>query len=112
MTLNDLIEALEELPQDDIIRCGELVSWRGVYAELSLEPGGERVVSDVLDEARRVLGGETRQGWKGGDFTYKGWTPVWADLEGDYTSNALIGIVPHEDGNGWRLNYVNIHEYK
>ena len=118
MDLDGLIFALERIPPEDTILCGALDSWRGVYAELTLVPTGRRPAGELLAEARRVKAGEIRTGWKGGDYTYSGATPVWADERGECEYNALTGIavVPDRDARSgaatWRLVTQNIAEYR
>ena len=51
-SLNDLIDRLEELPQDMPILLGEAESYRGYYMDLAFVPLGKpRTVKEALDEA-------------------------------------------------------------
>lgn len=72
---------------------GRVVSWRGVYAEASLDTGDEpRAAGDLLAEVERVLAGEKRQGWKGGDYSYYRTTPLWADPDGEWNGRIPVGL--------------------
>lgn len=85
MRLKNWIDALGDMPPDaevvfdDGSPVGELTSWRGVYAQLSL-PTGRRpqTVSAALADAQAADGG-TFTGYKGGDYVMSLSTPVWAD---------------------------------
>lgn len=89
MRLADWIEALEKVPAtadvmfDDGTSVGRLTSWRGVYAQLSIDThrGEPFTAIELLKDARDADGG-TFTGWKGGDYTMDLSTPVWADEEG------------------------------
>jgi hypothetical protein len=57
----------------------ELMSWRGVYAELSFGfsfEGKEPTVKKIITELREAVG-KTYEGYKGGDFVMGRSTPVW-----------------------------------
>ena len=113
LTLGRLIELLEALPdeariQSVMIDTGDfprqLMSWRGIYAELAMsyrdEP--EWTVADVLSDARLALG-ETFTGYKGGEFLMRRSTPLWLANYGDSAfrdgeSRMLTGIRVEADG--------------
>jgi hypothetical protein len=77
---------------------GHVISWRGVYAEASLDTGQKpRTVSDLRKEIDRVLAGEERTAWKGGEYSYARTTPLWADKAGDYDGRVPTGVRPGTD---------------
>jgi hypothetical protein len=84
MTLKSLIQLLEKLPQDLIIRNGFAYphSWRGIYEELSFEPTENTKVSDMLAEAKSAIG-KSFVGYKGGDFVMDEETRVHFSNYGD-----------------------------
>jgi len=90
-SLNDLIDRLEQLPQDMPILLGEAESYRGYYMDLAFVPLDEpRTVKEALDEAEDAHG-KTFEGYKGGEFTMEGDTPVWYSHNGS-CGPAIIGI--------------------
>lgn len=97
MKLQELIDTLKGMPSDAFVRldcgfpAGELMSWRGVYSELTLTWGDKDVtVADVLADAESAVGA-TFTGYKGGEYEMSGRTPVWADDYGLCSYNALMG---------------------
>ena len=92
-SLNDLIYRLEELPQDMPILLGEAHSYRGYYIDLAFAPLYDtepRTVKEALDAAEDAHG-KTFEGYKGGEFTMEGDTPVWYSHYGT-TGPAIMGI--------------------
>ena len=92
-SLNDLIDRLEELPQDMPILLGDADSYRGYYSDLAFAPLYDtepRTVKEALKEAL-LAHGKTFTGYKGGEFTMEGDTPVWYSHYGD-CGPAIIGI--------------------
>ena len=92
-SLNDLINRLEELPQDMPILLGDADSYRGYYSDLAFAPLYDtepRTVKEILKEAL-LAHGKTFEGYKGGEFTMEGDTPVWYSHYGD-CGPAIIGI--------------------
>lgn len=92
-SLNDLIDRLEQLPQDMLILLGDADSYRGYYSDLAFEPlydAYARTVKDALYEVENAHG-KTFTGYKGGEFTMDGDTPVWYSHYGD-TGSAIVGI--------------------
>ena len=91
--LNDLIDRLEQLPQDMPILLGEADSYRGYYSDLAFAPLYDtepRTVKEALKEAL-LAHGKTFGGYKGGEFTMEGDTPVWYSHYGN-CGPAIIGI--------------------
>ena len=123
MNLGTLIDTLEAMPgnarivYDGGTPVGKLMSWRGVYAELTLTPGGSKdeskTVADVLADAREADCG-TFQGYKGGDYTMSRSTPVWADGYGDCNYNAISGVTVFQtiDGPVVTIHRINIGDYR
>lgn len=108
MTLEEIIEALRAAPNPDaLVRTktihrngsyslndpGVLVSWRGVYAEPTLEPrgGGPQSAKDLKGYLEGKLG-TTMHGWKGGEFPVQGDSTLWADMEGEYTRSMYVAV--------------------
>ena len=92
-SLNDLIDRLEQLPQDMPILLGEADSYRGYYSDLAFAPLYDtepRTVKEALDAAEDAHG-KTFEGYKGGEFTMEGDTPVWYSHYGS-CGPAIIGI--------------------
>mgnify|MGYP006078505723 FL=1 len=92
-SLNDLIDRLEQLPQDMPILLGEADSYRGYYSDLAFAPLYDtepRTVKEALKEAL-LAHGKTFEGYKGGEFTMEGDTPVWYSHYGS-CGPAIIGI--------------------
>ena len=92
-SLDDLINRLEELPQDMPIQLGEAHSYRGYYSDLAFAPLYDtepRTVKEILKEAL-LAHGKTFEGYKGGEFTMNGDTPVWYACYGT-TGPAIMGI--------------------
>jgi hypothetical protein len=118
MTLGDLIETLASMPADYKVRFDngrvptELCSWRGVYAELTLDSDGgdaRMFVGDLLKNAEEAVG-KTFQGYKGGDYTMSRETPVWADEYGDYGCIGLMGA--RVSGDTVTLQTANLSDYR
>ena len=56
---------------------GKFHSWRGNYVEFAIEPTEEvRTVADTLQELKNALG-KTFEGYKGGEFTATGYSPIY-----------------------------------
>lgn len=70
MYLKSLIETLESLPPDGIIRhgFGEPSSYRGDYEQLAFEPAKNVAVKEMLDNAKAAVG-RTFEGYKDGEFS-------------------------------------------
>ena len=78
MTLGDMIERLEAMPQTAFVDAIESPhSYRGYYCDLAFERGSNRIAaSDALALCKSAMG-EVFQGYKGGDFQMGRNTPVW-----------------------------------
>lgn len=101
MTLDELITNLNACPdQDALIRFtgvaggnpGEFHSWRGIYAHLAIDLQPETITVGELLERASAAKGETFQGYKGGDYTMDGDTPVWCSEYGYASHFAIVGI--------------------
>jgi hypothetical protein len=92
MTLEELITALEAADPALVLPDGfdNPHSYRGYYDDLAFEPATDITVADMLAAARPALG-TTYQGWKGGDFTMRGYTDCWLAEEG--REGETIGLV-------------------
>lgn len=91
MTLGELIERLEALPPETVMRpgIGKPHSWRGAYEELSFEPVEETTVGKLLEEAKGCIG-RTFEGYKGGEFTMREFTTVNIDERGHWSNGSAI----------------------
>ena len=76
--LKELIEELELMPPDGVIRYafGRPRSYRGHYEDLAFEPVAIAAVADMLKHAKSALGA-TFEGYKGGDFVMEEYTSCW-----------------------------------
>jgi hypothetical protein len=79
-----------------------LMSWRGIYAELSLgyRLGNAIKVSELLGQCKEAVG-KVFEGYKGGDFRMGRGTPVWVANYGEssresekykYVNVAIVGV--------------------
>lgn len=93
MTLGELIEALEDLPNDAwVVGFGSPHSYRGYYQDLSFEPTDTgRPVVDLLNKCRGCMG-RTFTGYKGGEFMMGETTPVWISPWGSTSGGRLMEL--------------------
>lgn len=94
ITLDEMIKILDLFDADqEIINVeaqGTVMSYRGYYEDLSIEPGDGCTVK-VLRTALEAARGEEFTGYKGGSYTMRGSTPLWfADYS--MTGNFITGI--------------------
>jgi hypothetical protein len=96
-TLESLISELSELPEETKLfieiegekrKASDLISWRGDYRELSIDSNSDEkseaiTAKRLLQQAERILSGDSLEGYKGGDFTMFSFTPIWADEYGN-----------------------------
>ena len=100
LTLGQFTDALLGFPRDAEVRMDDgtyptqLRSWRGDYAQLTLDHRGASSgppVQAMLEDALAADGGAF-EGYKGGTYTMRDYTPVWADAWGDYDRRAVAGL--------------------
>jgi hypothetical protein len=104
VNLGEWIETLQALPPAMPIEyprgfgaplyIGELISWRGIYQDLTLPPVDEsfiKTVGDALANAQAAVGA-TFTGYKGGDYTMHESTYLWADPYGRSVGSRVLGI--------------------
>lgn len=100
ITLGQLIETLEALPGAARVRFdygafpNSFASWRGDYSQLTLVPGGIAPglsVAGLLKQAHSADGG-VFEAWKGGEYTMRRDTPVWADPRGEAYGHTVQGF--------------------
>jgi hypothetical protein len=106
MVLGELIDHLNTLPMDTIIKgLGPLMSYRGYYCDLSFEliESYEQSAAQLLDECNSALG-KTFIGYKGGDFVMDESTPLWVSFYGatgfrlvSFNSDGTYIMEPEED---------------
>lgn len=77
MTLGELIEVLEKMDPNSILKKGlsNSHSYRGSYDELAFEPKENVCVADLLKEARCAVG-KTYTGYKGVNYKMHEYTDV------------------------------------
>ena len=97
LTLDKAIDACEGLTGNVTFSHGgsptEPHSYRGYYSDLSFETTNEVVsVERFLDGLKNCVG-RIFEGYKGGDFTMKGSTPLWAASYG-CTGLAIVEAKP------------------
>lgn len=78
ITLRDLIEELQLMPQDGVVPFGfgAPASYRGYYEQLAFEPLENAKIADMLAYAESAVGA-TFEGYKGGDFTMDDESDCW-----------------------------------
>ena len=84
MVLQELIDTLSRYnPATHVpLGFGKPHSYRGYYDELAFEPVPDTTVGAMLTDAKEAFG-RTYSGYKGGDYTMDGFTPVWLARYGD-----------------------------
>jgi len=95
LTLGGLPALLEDAPPDAnvVFDFGgsptQPHSYRRYYSDLAFEPTDGDVTVSRLREGLSNCLGRTFEGWKGGDYTMKEDTPLWAAHEG-CTGRAMV----------------------
>jgi hypothetical protein len=84
MNLGELIDALENEPQDKVVPVGfcNPHSYRGYYDQLAFEIKRGAFVADMLADARYAVG-QTFAGYKGGEYKMSIYTDVYLAKRGD-----------------------------
>lgn len=95
MTLGDLIQRLQQLPEDTKIYFTEPHSYRGYYSDLAFEPTQESISPQEALNLCYSVRGTVLCGYKGGDFPMHDNVPVWIAYHG-CTGVKLIDI--NDDG--------------
>lgn len=96
LTLGELIDVLEALPADTLVRYNDgrspytFSSYRGHYRDLALQDANGITAGTLLVEARRA-DGQMFIGYKGGEFTMTRDTPLWRSEYGEASGVAIIG---------------------
>ena len=99
LTIGGLLDLLRKANQTDPWTGGDSVdSYRGYYDELAIEPGGTATVADAVAMLEESIGA-TFEGYKGGDYTMYGHTPVWSAPYGS-TGAPVTGITITAGGIG------------
>ena len=79
MNLRSLIARLEEVHDHGLIvprGIGAPMSYRGSYECCAFEPVSNVTVAEMLGHARSAID-ETFEGYKGGEYTFDGWTECY-----------------------------------
>lgn len=108
MTINEVIEKLKAAKPDGRVyfsplRCVPTTvdSWRGIYAEPALgwQPSGKSgnvkdypTAASLLAELQKATDGREYTGWKGGEYSYTGNSPLHIDNPGDNTQTEIKEI--------------------
>ena len=74
---------------------GGIDSYRGIYAELAIEPchgGDPMLVQDLFEFLQQAVEGYTFQGWKGGEYTVGPDTPVWISESGRVSDRMVVAV--------------------
>ena len=88
MTLQQVIDFLKTQDQTKVVHgFAKAHSYRGYYEFIAFEPELFTKISDMLIEAEAAIG-QTYCGWKGGEYTMSGDTPVY---------RAFKGCLSHDD---------------
>lgn len=118
MRLGEFRNLLSEEPSDwpvifdDGDPVGGIGSWRGVYGQPTLYVGRTTcTVTELLREVDAVLAGDSRSGWKGGDYIYDEDSPLWADDLGDVYHRIPTGL-RSDDGRVTVVTEVIPDEYR
>ncbi len=105
-TLGQLVEALKRFPADKWIRFDSRAndededglypysydSYRGYYRLVAVSRSRKpMLVGEFLDRTEAAIGA-TYTGYKGGDFTMNGGTPVWVSEYGRMSGVGIVGI--------------------
>ena len=115
MTLGELYEVLSKCPLDKTVvfdtghTTGVFSSWRGVYAEISLEPSDDDSLTtgDLLQQTTEVLSGQMFTAYKGGTYMYTSSTPIWNDAWGECTERGVVGWTIESDQLVLMTAYIN-----
>jgi hypothetical protein len=77
-SLESLIARLKAEDPAKVVAVGfaEPHSYRGYYEDLAFEVRLDTTVGEMLAAAESAVGA-TYHGWKGGEYTMKGWTACW-----------------------------------
>jgi hypothetical protein len=110
MTLGQLIEVLEKLPQDYVFKHGFYWphSYRGYYEQMAFAPKENTSVKDMLDAARSAVGA-TFEGYKGGDYIMTKSTKCWLAQYGrsGFGANETLGA----SGEGGEIEVIFFREF-
>ena len=92
LTLGELIEALESMPDDvEIEGLGDLHSYRGYYNDLAFEPEAcKKPAIEILEICRAAMG-KVFEGYKGGEYVMGAKTPLWIAPYG-ICGRKIVGI--------------------
>lgn len=103
MTIGQLINELECVDPTLPVRydfCGciptTIASWRGSYALPALgwrESGGDSLTAGaLLLELEEAVSGKVYEGYKGGEYEFRGRDDLWIDNYGRYTETELRSV--------------------
>ena len=94
LTLGELIDALEIMPDDtEIAGLGVLDSYRGYYCDLAFQPPTEKETAQTALENCEDAMGKVFTGYKGGDYMMGATTPLWVAHYG-CTGQKIMAISP------------------
>jgi hypothetical protein len=121
MTLRQLLDALENVEPtmpviyDMGVSPGRFTTYRGDYTQLALGAGPDlTVVGELLERGVDVIGTQL-EGYKGGMYTMRQDTPVWAAESHHVSSLAIVAAKVRYDTSGDPvvvLETLDISEYR
>jgi len=102
ITLGELKDWLEKLPDDVIVRFnngsspGVFDSYRGYYEHIALDDHGPTPpkVIHFLSFVNKAIG-STHTGWKGGEYKMTRGTPIWVAENGIASGEGIVGMEYH-----------------
>lgn len=94
MTLNELIRMLKKADPSTLVAkgFGRGHSYRGYYEQLAFEPVENTTIKAMLIEAEASIG-VTYSGYKGGEYTMSGDSPVWIAEYGHCGDEITVSMV-------------------
>lgn len=116
MILSELKTRLEHIDPAHKIAVNELTSYRGFYHHAALAPEHRKeymlTVGQLLKEVEYALKeGNTFEGYKGGNFQFDEFTPIWVSEYGESSGVALIAIEYNDIDDYYQLVTADISYY-
>ena len=94
MKLKDLIRILRKADPCTVVAqgFGSGRSYRGSYDQIAFKPAQNTTVREMLEHAEAAID-QTYSGYKGGDYTMTGETPVWIAEYGQSGEEITVSMV-------------------
>jgi hypothetical protein len=104
---------------DDGNPAGRIISWRGIYAEASLDHGhipqtpnsgtlNIATVKKLRAQIQDLYNGSTLEGYKGGEFRMSDYTDIWADEYGMASQYAIQSLTFDFDTTKVIVNRIDL----